>query len=292
MRDKVVRIPTNLVDLKEWIKFLKINNIDDVKGSNKRVWLGHFHPEDIMRTTEDSSLVLVKKIDGQMGYKYTKNDKKNLMNPVPSYPSNLIDQNNLQFYNKIIEENLLCISQTVATKKRARVTDINYYSFENFTHEHLLKLQTSSSFYQSELIILSDEPKKSDIKKVEIRNKPLKSFPYQSYMGTADLLQKLEKDIHLHGRICSGNIRYLSKNYISTKGLCITTTRRCELGMNCKVWNEGIYDWASANMVDIRGEQFYSFNVKSVVSQAMNPVSKSGIEDFLRGMWLFYPTVS
>ena len=78
------------------------------------------------------------------------------MNPVPSYPSNLIDQNNLQFYNKLREENLLCISQIVTTKKRARVPDINYYPFENFTNQHLLKLQTNSSFYQSELIILSD----------------------------------------------------------------------------------------------------------------------------------------
>jgi len=74
---------------------------------------------------------------------------------------------------------------------------------------------------------------------------------------------------------------YLKIIYI--KGLCIATTRRFELvGINCQVWSD---DWASTNMVDIGGEQFYSFNVKSVVSQAMNPVSKSGIEDFLRGMY-------
>ena len=207
-------------------------------------------------------------------YKYTRFDIKNKMNPVPSCSKDKIYENNNDFYLSEIKE------YEGLGVKRSRIS----YTFNNFSKEDLYKLHKNSNFYQSELLIVKPPPT------IVSRNKHLGQYPYNSFMGTADMLQILEKEIHYHGRNCTGSLNYESKSYISKRGLCIMTKLMCELREDCKCWDRGVKKWASAATLEIDGKLQYSFNVKFVIAQAMNPISKSALEDSMRTMCLSPPS--
>ena len=63
---------------------MKLLGIKDIENTlNKRVWLGHFQREDIMRNLSGSLALIDKRTHGHMNfYKYTRFDIKNKMNPV------------------------------------------------------------------------------------------------------------------------------------------------------------------------------------------------------------------
>ena len=179
---------------------MKLLGIKDIENTlNKRVWLGHFQREDIMKNLSGSLALIDKRTHGNMKfYKYTRFDIKNKMNPVPSCSKDKIYENNNDFYLSEIKE------YEGLGVKRSRIS----YTFNNFSKEDLYKLHKNSNFYQSELLIVKPPPT------IVSRNKPLGQYPYNSFMGTADMLQILEKEIHYHGRNCTGSLNYESKSYI------------------------------------------------------------------------------
>jgi len=281
LREKVVRMPNHDSEFFEWATALNISEMEILKDKNKRIWLGHFHTKDIMKNA-DGSLVLVKKHKDQQGHKYSRHDIKNEMMPVPSCPKHIIDQNNLEFYNFIVDEQI----HSSTRSKRTRNSTTPHYSLEFFDNNYLSNLHKQSKFYQEEIV---PRPDILFITPAPVtRNKPLKETPYESYIGTADLLQELEKAIHIHARTCTGNLRYTSRDYCTQKGLALFTRRRCELESKCLCWGPGggMFEWASSHINSIGGDSFYTCNINQVASQAMSPVSKSGVEDFLRGMCL------
>jgi len=93
--------------------------------------------------------------------------------------------------------------------------------FNVFNGDELKDLVLRKYPQQTAAVDLHDASKKKPIRRKQME------LSTHSYMGTADMLARLEMDIEDHAKHCDGSVYRRSRSYAIQRGLGIDTTREC-----------------------------------------------------------------
>ena len=244
-----IRINLNVDNRVEWLRCLGFCTTDEVEKFNTildpRVWVGHFFPEDwVLKIGNDGKICFdtIQKSD-MTRRKFARDSSFKNMPPLPLASKCDITDVALNFFSLRYNDNHTLDNFMKTYRKNKLLPLAKYFELDHPAKEMAASMSHPTYHY----------------KRLPGGRLGEKKPFHESYIGTADQLILLAKEMEEHAKKCAGEIVILRQG-VKNSGLTLCVKGKCSLGLQCECIGEGksrfihaggVFYWQSAASITI-----------------------------------------
>ena len=279
----------------QWLRCLGFTTSDEVEAFNKinepRVWVGHFLPHDwILKIGSDSNISFDRiQSTGKSRGKYPKRSDYKEMTPLP-----------LASKAELVDTELIFFSVSYNQDHTHGAFMQFYGRNKNFPLAHIFELDHSTVNKKASILphpvpeVMTEPRSTYHFNSLPARRLGEKEPFHESYIGTADLLIHLAKEMERHAKKFAGEINFERRD-LKNSGLTLSIKGRCSLGSQCKCIGEGnsrfihahgVLFWKSAASITIASKEVSTPDVLLAVASQTTRGGLSGVEQVMSAMGL------
>jgi len=248
------------------------------------VWVGHFPPEDwVLKIGNDRKICfdMIQKSDITRR-KFAQNSSFDKMPPLPLASKCDITDVALNFFSLRYNDNHTLDNFMKTYRKNKLLPLAKYFELDHPAKEMAASMSHSTYHY----------------KRLPGGRLGEKKPFHESYIGTADQLILLAKEMEEHAKKCAGEIVILRQG-VKNSGLTLCVKGKCSLGLQCECIGEGksrfihaggVFYWQSAASITIASattsKQVSTPDVLLAVASQTTRGGLSGVEQVLSTMGL------
>jgi hypothetical protein len=227
--DRLVKLTTDIIERSVWLNHLEVtgDHVVDLEAvSDKRVWVGHFHQNDFVISSDADGGALLDRINFNGLTKYRDYDTGRSSLSAPPRPAATKSLTSLSVFSdraKLAFADYILLSSGIQRTRRKR----NKIEAENESPDIFTTPSQTASGGRGYAIPF-----------------------FELFIGMSENIIALIRTMSSHGQSCKGSIHF-RRGEITTKRLALSVRCSCSLRKKCTSWDTGSFRWQSTSDIKI-----------------------------------------